>query len=168
MLKAFIATSVSISSLLSITSIADAGSINHQSDHHTNHQTTLNLITKQTKSATGKNKTAVSLSRQVADIRIAIIQYYKEVNDKTTSGAASGFGAGRFVEVKGLKLVSLSGSNATVEAAITARNYDFSKAFTKRIKLNPDKDPNLLNKTDGNENIRLEFTQGKWKVMNPI
>jgi hypothetical protein len=164
MLKAFIATSISITSLLSIASIADAGSINQQS----NHQITLNLITKQPKSVTGKNKTAVSLSRQVADIRLAIVQYYKEVNDKTIPGAASGFGAGRFVEVKSLKLVSLSSTNATVEAAITERNYTFSRAFTKRIKLSPEKDQNLLNKINGSENIRLEFTQGKWKVTNPI
>jgi hypothetical protein len=167
MLKAFIATSVSIASFLSIANIADAEPIAQQSAHRVNRQTTLHLITKPAKSAPSKNKT-VSLSRQVADIRLAIVQYYKEVNDKTIPGAASGFGAGRFVEVKGLKLISLSSTNATVEAAITERNYNFSRAFTKRIKLSPEKDPNLLNKTDGNENIRLEFTQGKWKVMNPI
>jgi hypothetical protein len=167
MLKAFIATSVSIASILSIANIAGSEPIGQQSAHRVNHQTTLHLITKPAKSVPSKNKT-VSLSRQVADIRLAIVQYYKEVNDKTLPGAASGFGAGRFVEVKSLKLVSLSSTNATVEADITARNYNFSRAFTKRIKINPEKDPNLLNKTSGIENILLEFTQGKWKVMNSI
>jgi hypothetical protein len=154
MLKAFIATSVSILSLFSVSSIADAGSMNKKSAD----QTQLHLITKQSQS----NVSASDLK----GISQAIAAYYKEQNNRDLPMAIEAEPKSCFsAEVKSLKLVSISSDDAQVEAEVKRQSY-----LVKRISNNPpqwayenSRISTFINMKNVGS-IMLKKTNGKWKV----
>jgi hypothetical protein len=156
MLKAFIATSLSIASILFITSIADAGSINKKSAQHSADQTQLHLITKQPQSTVSQ--------ADVKGIEKAIAQYFRDKNNKEMpSSPTDAKPACWFYEVKSLRLVSLADNKAEVRIKTHTQGYEIKRVSTSPLRWSYKKTAAVI---EGRyeHNIDLEKSNGKWVV----
>ena len=155
MLKSAIVTTISIASLLSISSIADARSINKKSTHHSDDRNSLHFIVKQSNSSVSKS--------DLNGISRAISQYYKEQNTKEMPLPQTESGACFFSEVKSLKLVFLSEDSAEVKADINRQSYTLKRIDAKPLRWSYKKNPNSV-LAKGTGSILLKKFNGKWKV----
>lgn len=158
MLKSAIIATISISSLLSITSIADAKSIDNKSTHHSANQTTLNLTTKQPSS----NINTVPVS-DLRDIHKAINNFYKSENERNDpSGKLVNDGWGcPFHEITGLQLISFSNTEALVNINMITHGYQLRLINKNPVKFVLQKRTGAI---VGSRNIKLDKVKGKWKV----
>jgi hypothetical protein len=165
MLKAFIATSVSIASILSITGIADAGSINKKSVPQAN-QTQLHLITRQPQSNVSQ--------ADLKGIEKAIAQHFREKNNKSEKDnkemPLSPTGSRPFCifwEVTSLRLLSLADNKAKIVAKLHAPHYDTKLISTNPVRWNYEK---IGTQRDGEYEHPMLLTKsnGKWKVSSSV
>ncbi len=126
MLKVFVATSISIASLLSITSIADAGSIAPKSTHHSNINT-MNLIAPQS------NSNVPVL--EVTTIHKVLTDTFRAKNVGSVPKIGQN-GATSFIEIQDIKLLSYDAQplrQAEKEAKVTFteiyRTYSFRTEY---------------------------------------
>jgi hypothetical protein len=156
MLKSAIFTTISIASLLSLTSIADARPVDKKSIHNPENLPTLHLTAKQSQSNISQS--------DINGISQAISQYFRDKNNKEMpSSPEDDKPACWFFEVKSLKLVSLADNQAEVLAKVNAQSYEI-----KRISNNPPRwsyKKNYASIEAKNEHsIQLKKSNGKWKV----
>ncbi len=159
MSKSAIAT-LSIVSLLSLASIAEARSIDRISTHQPDPRSQPSLIAKQSKSTT-KSPTYNISGSDLTGIHQAIEKRYLSKNQIREDASSK---SRRFYEVKSLKLMSFSETKAQVEIEENIRNYNLMSTDST----NPQK--RSFQKIPGSEyikhvfNIDLEKSVGAWKI----
>jgi hypothetical protein len=157
MLKSSLVASISIASIFSITSIADARPVNKKSVQNADSLPTQSLIVKQSQS----NISQANLN----GISQAISEYYRDRNNKAIpSSLEDGKQGCWFVEVKSLRLVALADNNAEVIAKIHDQNYKVKLISDRPTQWSYNK--TLASHEDKVEHqIELKKLNGKWKVI---
>jgi hypothetical protein len=159
MLKSAILTTFSITSLLSIASIAGAGSIAQKSAHHSAERKIILL--------TAEQSIITVPASDLKGIRQAMSQYFKSENEQCDSvlrGIKSFVEGGgcHFIEVKKLQLVEFSSMSATVAVDFVTHDYTLHVQEDSR-------QPTLeKNKSVGapiaHYSRILSKVNGKWKI----
>ncbi len=164
MLKSAIVTTISIVSFCSIVSIADAK--DRSSDLGTNfnrsHQPQSDLIASDREHPLTHDDAGVQT--EIASIHQAISEHYRNWNERLAPSSNAWSGACSFLEVKSLKLLSLSSTNAELEAEVQSQSYSLLGVHIKprqwAFKKYQEKYDTRVNTTK----ISLEKINGKWKV----
>jgi hypothetical protein len=156
MLKSAILLTAIASSILSISSIANARTISQISTSHSTNIPKLYLVAKQSKS------TADTVPQSdLKEIQQAISQFYKLQNEKRAPSGRSWSGACLFDEVKTLKLISFSNTEAQVSADIETTSYGLQGMRTTPRKWAFKKEKGTIEKATI---IALDKFKGKWRV----
>jgi hypothetical protein len=159
MLKSAIIVTTAIASILSISSIANAAiKSNHIIKINSAHHFTSKLIAKGNKARL--NRQDSNPSNQLTGIKQAISEYYKDRNNKEMP-LPSEPGGCFFTEVKSLKLVSFSGTDAEVKAEVHKQGYSRERISNKSLEWGYKK---TIVSVKGVSSIMLKKTDGKWKV----
>ncbi len=148
MLRSTILTTISIVSLLSIVTIADAKErSSHQKSTHRSHaQSTLHLTTK---------KPSIVPQTDLQGIHQAISAYYRDKNQALIPKQPKNQST-KFFEVKSLKLISFAGNVAVLATEVEQKYYTLTGTSIKKSEPSRDKA----------ENIRFKFEKisGKWQL----
>jgi hypothetical protein len=163
MLKSAILLTTAIGSILSISSIANAAgkSNNLITQPNSVHHFSSNLIAKGKKAQIDRQDPAIS--RDLPGISQAISKHYKEWNEKLAPSGNAWSGACSFIEIKSLKLTSLSELEAEVEVKTESQSYSLLGLNVKPRQWVYKKYEDSLNQKQTRK-ISLKKYDGKWKV----
>lgn len=149
MLRSTIFATISIVSLLSIASIADAKerSSHQKATRHSQSKPTLHLTAKQPQS--------IVPQADLQGIHQAISAYYRDKNQALIPKQPKNQTT-KFFEVKSLKLISFSSNAAVLATEVEQKHYTLTGTSIKKTESSRDKA----------ENIRFKFEKisGKWQL----
>ena len=156
---------ISIAALLSITSIANARSIDRTSTQKSVSQPQASLIAKQSNSAANNVPKA-----DIVKIRSAIAQYYQKVNTIALPKYGLGGGSCKFISIKSLNMISFNSNSSIVDAEEIEQDYDFTTTKTDPAQLAWRKSKLSYEYRNYKKitKIHVAKEQGKWVVQNAL